>query len=83
MRSLFFPEDLNEREKKAYRLHMISEILDAFSIGAVSLTEFVFLKSLDGSPYLVGVLFQASVIVMLFSAVFNSLIIRTENKKRL
>ena len=83
MRSLFFPKDLNEREKKAYRLHLISEILDAFSIGAVSLTEFVFLKSLDGSPYLVGVLFQASVIVMLFSAVFNSLIIRTENKKRL
>ncbi len=80
---LLFPKGLNEREKKAYRLHLTAEIFEAFSIGAIGLTEFVFLKSLNGSPYLVGVILQVSLIVMLFSIFFNQLIKRTGDKKKL
>ena len=83
MKSLFFPKGLNERENKAYRLHLTAELLEAFSIGAIGLTEFVFLKSLNGSSYLVGVILQVSLIVMLFSVIFNQLIRRTGDKKRL
>ena len=83
MKYLFSPKGLNERERKAYRLHLTAEIFEAFSIGAIGLTEFVFLKSLDGSPYLVGVILQVSLIVMLLSVVFNQLIRRTGDKKRL
>jgi len=83
LKSLFFPKGLNERENKAYRLHLTAELLEAFSIGAIGLTEFVFLKSLNGSSYLVGVILQVSLIVMLFSVIFNQLIRRTGDKKRL
>jgi len=83
LKSLLFPTGLNEREKKAYRLHLTAELLEAFSIGAIGLTEFVFLKSLNGSSYLVGVILQVSLLVMLFSVVFNQLIRRTGDKKKL
>ena len=62
---------------------MWAEILEGFSVGAIALNEFVFLKSLDGDSYLVGVLFQVSIAIMLFSIFFNQLIRRTSNKKRL
>lgn len=74
---------LTAREKVAYKLHMTAEIFEAFSIGAITLHEFVFLKSLNGASYLVGVLLQVSLIVMLLSVVFNQLIRRTNDKKRL
>ncbi|MFO7811082.1 MAG: MFS transporter, partial [Candidatus Delongbacteria bacterium] len=75
--------NLTAREKVAYKLHLTAEIFEAFSIGAIALHEFVFLKSLDGESYLVGVLLQVSLVVMLFSILFNQLIRRTDDKKKL
>ena len=83
MKSLFNTEGLSLREKVAFKLHMQGEIFEAFSIGAIALNEFIFLKSLDGASYLLGVLFQVSIAIMLLSIVFNQLIRRTNNKKKL
>ncbi|MBN2788929.1 MAG: MFS transporter [Candidatus Delongbacteria bacterium] len=74
---------LYRREKVAFKLHLWAEIFEAFSVGAISLNEFVFIKSLDGPSVLVGVILQVSLIVMLFSVIFNQLIKRTDDKKKL
>ncbi len=53
------------------------------SIIPLILNEFVFIKSLNGSSYQLSFLFQSSVIVLLLSIVFNELIFRSKNKRRL
>jgi hypothetical protein len=77
------PKVLTGREKVAYKLHLTAEIFESFSVGAIALHEFVFLKSLQGESYLVGVLLQVSLLVMLFSIFFNQIIRRTDDKKKL
>lgn len=44
------------------------------------MNEFVLIKSLQGSNYQIGVLFQLSVVLMVLSIVFNEWIKRTNNK---
>ena len=73
LKSLFETKGLNRKERVAFKLHMWAEILEGFSVGAIALNEFVFLKSLDGASYLVGVLFQVSIAIMLFSIFLISL----------
>jgi hypothetical protein len=47
------------------------------------LNEFVFLKSLGGTPYLVGMLFQFSMVVLLAAIFINEILRRIGNKKRM
>ncbi len=49
-------------------------------MGVLALNEFVLIKSLKGSNLQIGVLFQLSVIMMLFSVIFNEFLKRTKNK---
>lgn len=49
-------------------------------MGVLAMNEFVLIKSLKGSNYQIGILFQLSVILMLLSIVFNEWIKRTKNK---
>lgn len=49
----------------------------------LALNEFVFLKSLKGTSFQVGFLFQFSVMVLVFSVLLNELIARTKNKRKL
>ena len=63
---------LNEDEKKTFRLHLIYSILDGIVIGILALNEFVFIKSIKGSDYQLGFLFQFSVLVFVFLIFFTS-----------
>ncbi|MFO7615561.1 MAG: MFS transporter, partial [Bacteroidales bacterium] len=74
---------LNESEKKAFRLHMIYQSVEGIILGILALNEFVFLKSLKGSDYQVGLLFQFSMVVFIFLFFFNEMRKRIRNKKKL
>ncbi len=78
-----FVKNLNSNELKSFKLHLIFSIIDGLIRGALILNEFVFVKSLNGSSYQLSFLFQSSVIVMLLSIIFNELIFRSKNKRRL
>jgi len=49
-------------------------------MGVLAMNEFVLIKSLHGSNYHIGILFQLSVVLMILSIVFNEWIKRTRNK---
>lgn len=75
-------KNLYDKEKKAFRLHLGYSVIDGMMRGALIMNEFVFIKSLQGSNYLLGMLFQFSVIVLIFSILFNELLRRSSNKRR-
>ena len=75
--------DLNAAEQKAFRYHMLYQIVEGVILGVLALNEFVFIKSLLGSNYQLGFLFQFSVVVFIFLIVFNELRKRIRNKKKL
>ncbi|UCG27428.1 MAG: MFS transporter [Bacteroidales bacterium] len=74
---------LSSREKKTFRLHLTYSIIEGFIAGILVLNEFVFLKSLQGSDYQIGFLFQFSVIAMALLLLFNEFIRRVGNKRKL
>ena len=78
-----FIKNLNKSELKSFKLHISFSVIDGLIRGALILNEFVFVKSLNGSSYQLSFLFQSSVIVLLLSIVFNELIFRSKNKRRL
>ena len=73
--------NLTSEERRTFRLHVIYSIIDGVIYGILALNEFVLLKSLKGTDYQIGFLFQLPVIVLLFSIIFNELIKRTAHKK--
>ncbi len=74
---------LTKTEKKTFRIHIIYSILEGFILGVLALNEFVFVRSLLGSDYQLGFLFQFSMIVFIFLLFFNEFLSRAQNKKRL
>lgn len=74
---------LNVIEKKVFRLHLIYSLLEGFALGVLALNEFVFLKSLNGNNYQLGLLFQFSVVVFCFLIFFNEILRRINNKRKL
>jgi len=74
---------LNESEKKAFRLHMIYQSVEGIILGILALNEYVFIRSLHGSDYQVGFLFQFSMVVFVFLFFFNEMRKRIRNKKKL
>ncbi|MCD4833409.1 MAG: MFS transporter [Bacteroidales bacterium] len=76
-------KNLNKQEVKSFKLHVSFSVIDGLIRGALILNEFVFVKSLNGSSYQLSFLFQSSVIVLLLSIVFNELIFRSKNKRKL
>jgi len=76
-------KSLNHRESKAFRLHLAYQIIEGIILGVLALNEFVFIKSLLGSNYQLGFLFQFSMIVFCFLIIFNELRKRIKNKKRM
>jgi MFS family permease len=74
--------DLNIVEKKTFLLHTAYSILDGTIYGILAMNEFVLLKSLKGTDYQVGILFQLATVVLIFSILFNELIKRTRHKKK-
>lgn len=74
---------LNAAEKRTFRLHTIYMIVEGVVLGVMALNEFVFLKSLNGTNYQLGFLFQFSMLVFLFLIVINEFLKRVRNRKKL
>ena len=83
MKARILYDQLTSSERKTFRLHLLYSIVEGMMTGAIVLNEYIFIKALNGSNYQLSVLFQTSVIVLLFSVLFNELIRRTANKKRM
>ena len=73
--------NLNNIERKAYKLHLWYSVLEGFIVGILALNEFVFIKSLKGSNYQLGLLFQFSVILFFFLIFFNEMLKRVRIKR--
>ncbi len=80
---LFKPAVLTDKERKAFLLHLLFSFIEGAIKGVLVLNEFVFLKSLRGSDYQVGFLFQFSVVVFVFLLFINEFIRRNPYKRKL
>ena len=69
--------------KRSFRYHIIYSVIDGFILGLFALNEFILIKSLKGTNYQIAFLFQAMVIVLLFSVVLNEILNRARSKKKL
>ncbi len=72
-----------DEAKESFRYHIIYSIIDGFILGLFALNEFILIKSLKGTNYQIAFLFQAMVVVLLFSVVLNEILNRAQSKKRL
>ncbi len=79
----FLRINIPENAKKSFRYHMIYSIIDGFILGLFALNEFILIKSLKGTNYQIAYLFQAMVLVLLFSVVLNEILNRARSKKKL
>jgi len=73
---------LNDREKRIFRLHFWYSVLEGVLAGILILNEFVFLKSLKGSAYEMGILFQFSVLIYLLLIFANEFLKRIRDKRK-
>ena len=74
---------LNNQEKKVFRLHLVYMAIEGIILGVLALNEFVFIKSLHGTNYQLGFLFQFSMIIFLFLVFINEFLKRIKNRKKL
>jgi len=66
-----FGHSLNPREGIAFRIHLSYSLIEGVILGVLALNEFVFIKSMSGSPMQLAFLFQFSMLVFLLSAFVN------------
>lgn len=78
-----FKLELSKSEQKAFQLHIIYSIIEGIILGVLALNEFVFVRSLLGSDYQLGFLFQFSMIVFIFLLFFNEFLNRAKSRKKL
>ena len=74
---------LTPNERKTFFLHLAYALLNGVIQGVLALNEFVFIKSLHGSNFQLGFLFQFSVVVFAFLFIMNEFLKRIANKKKL
>ena len=70
-------------ERQTFRLHIAYSVLEGLIAGIFVLNEFIFLKSLHGTNYMLSFLFLFSMAVLLPTIVINELLRRTVNKKKM
>ncbi len=78
-----FYSELNPEEKKAFGNHLVYMLLEGVILGVLALNEFVFVKSLHGSNYQLGFLFQFSMVLFTFLVIINEFLKRIKNRKKL
>ncbi len=78
-----FLTHIESRERKTFFLHLTYSFLEGIISGILVLNEFVFLKSLNGSPYQVSMLFQFSMVVLIVAIFINEILHRVQNKQKL
>jgi len=74
---------LNQAEKKTFTLHTIYSLIEGVVLGVLALNEFVFLRSINGSPYQLSFLFQFSMLVFVFLIFVNEFVRRTKQKRKM
>lgn len=74
---------MNRTEKKTFSLHIIYSIIEGCIKGNFIMNEFIFLRSIKGGEYQLGILFQFSMLLLILAVVFNELLKRSKRKKRL
>ena len=74
---------LSPGERRTFHLHLAYSLIEGVVLGVLALNEFVFIKSLHGSNYQLGFLFQFSMLVFVFLVFINEFIKRAKNKNRL
>ena len=75
--------NLTGLELRTFRLHALYMAIEGIILGVLALTEFVFIKSLHGTNYQLGFLFQFSMIIFLFLVFINEFLKRVKNRKKL
>ncbi|SLM32478.1 membrane hypothetical protein [Desulfamplus magnetovallimortis] len=75
--------DLNENERRTFYIHLAYSVLNGFILGVLALNEFVFIKSLHGTNFQLGFLFQFNVVVFSFIIFVNQFLKRIQNKRKL
>ncbi len=78
-----FLTNLEKKERNTFYFHFTYSFLEGIISGILVLNEFVFLKSLHGSPYQVSMLFQFSMAVLIVSVFINEFIRRVRRKQKL
>ncbi len=81
--SMNFLKNIHRDERTTFLFHFTYSFLEGIISGILVLNGFVFLKSLQGSPYQVGILFQFSMVVLIAAIFINEIVHRVKNKKRL
>lgn len=76
-------QNIIDSERETFRLHIAYSVLEGLIFGMFALNEFIFLKSLQGSNYMLSFLFLFSTVVFLPTIVINELLRRTVDKKRM
>lgn len=75
--------NLNDNEKRTFHIHLAYSVLNGFILGVLALNEFVFIKSLHGTNFQLGFLFQFNVVVFSFILLINQFLKRIQNKRKL
>jgi Na+/melibiose symporter-like transporter len=83
IRNFRFYKNLSPVEKNTFFLHLLYSLIEGIVLGVVVLNEFVFVKSMKGSGYNLSLLFQFSVLALLFSIFLNEFLKRFRNKRKL
>ena len=78
-----FFSGLNPLEKDTFKKHLVYMLLEGVILGVLALNEFVFLKSLKGSNYQLGFLFQFSIVLFAFLVLINEFMKRIRDRKKL
>lgn len=71
---------LNTKENRTFKLHFIYMLIEGIVLGVLALNEFVFIKSIHGTNYQLGLLFQFSMLVFLFLILINEFLKRIKNR---
>ncbi len=74
---------ITKNESRTFVLHMIYSIIDGFILGIFALNEFILIKGLQASNYQIAVLFQFTVVVLLFAIIINEFFRRIRRKRLL
>lgn len=76
-------EQYRLQERKTFNLHLAYSLIEGVILGVLALNEFVFIKSMDGSNFQLGILFQLSMVVFIFLVFINEFIKRARNKQKM
>ncbi|MBL6963942.1 MAG: MFS transporter [Bacteroidetes bacterium] len=75
--------NLSFTEKRTLLLHLFYSFIEGLAFGVFALNEFIFIRSLKGTDFQLGILFLTMNIVLLFSIVLTEFLKRYKNKRKL